>query len=298
MHGPGPVGQCPTRQTSPQTLRLIKGFGLAEQSPSVGGPPSAYRLSQRQEVPLAVVEEDAALPPPLARVVVIDLDHPVDYLVAGRVDRLEDDPARTQLRHDGVQVFDLEAHLGRFAGGRSRREEEVELPGGDGVSQSAVAFLDRDEPELVTVEGPRALEVLRRQLRVRPPSGQRTSARDAAGRLVGEDDDARAECLRVDEFQKRRIYLTLEETLPAPHNYGKDHEPVLVYEVVFQRRVDEISAAVDQDVLAGLLLELGNLLRYVLLDQACVPLERFFQGGGELIELVLLLFFARQLSRP
>ena len=101
-HGPGPVVQCPTRQTSPQTLPPIEGIGLAEQSPSVGGPPSAYRLSQRQEVPLAVVEEDAALPPPLARVVVIDLDHPVDHLVAGRVDRLEDDPARTQLRHDGV----------------------------------------------------------------------------------------------------------------------------------------------------------------------------------------------------
>jgi hypothetical protein len=52
-----------------------------------------------------------------------------------------------------------------------------------------------------------------------------------------------------------------------PHDDGEDHEPVLVDEIVPRERVHEIAAAEDQDVLAGLSLQLGHFLRYVPLDQ-------------------------------
>jgi pimeloyl-ACP methyl ester carboxylesterase len=52
-----------------------------------------------------------------------------------------------------------------------------------------------------------------------------------------------------------------------PHDDGEDHEPVLVDEIVSRKRVHEIAAAEDQDVLAGLSHQLGHFLRYVPLDQ-------------------------------
>src|ERR671914_491861 len=52
--------------------------------------------------------------------------------------------------------------------------------------------------------------------------GMRLSLRSLSRRPVGEDDDARTERLRVDEFQNHLIDPVREETLPAPHDYGKD----------------------------------------------------------------------------
>ena len=47
-----------------------------------------------------------------------------------------------------------------------------------------------------------------------------------------------------------------------------DPDPILIDEIVFHQRVHEIAAAVDQDVLTGLLLQLGDFLRDIPLDQA------------------------------
>ena len=43
----------------------------------------------------------------------------------------------------------------------------MELPGRCHVAQPTLALLDRGEPELVSVEGPGAVQILRRQLRYR-----------------------------------------------------------------------------------------------------------------------------------
>jgi hypothetical protein len=69
---------------------------------------------------------------------------------------------------------------------------------------------------------------------------------------VGEVDDARAERLRVNKLQTLLITPSLEEALPAAHDDGMDHEPELVYEVVFKPRPDKGNTAGDRDVLAGL----------------------------------------------
>jgi hypothetical protein len=57
----------------------------------------------------------------------------------------------------------------------------------------------------------------------------------ALRRPVGEIDDARAEGLRVDELQRLLIAPVLEQTLPAPHDYGMEHEPEFVEEAVFKQ---------------------------------------------------------------
>jgi hypothetical protein len=45
-----------------------------------------------------------------------------------------------------------------------------------------------------------------------------------------------------------------------------DHKPKLVEEAVTQKRPDQGCAARDRDVLAGLLLEIGDLLLWILPD--------------------------------
>ena len=121
---------------------------------------------------------------------------------------------------------------------------------------------------------------------------------------VGEDDDARAERLRVDELQRFPISPFLEEALPAPQDHGMNHERKLVEEAVGQQRPDEGAAAEDRDVLAGLPLELGYLFRDVTLDQGRVlPLEGLFQSRrddvlGGVVQLVRVRLLGAVLVRP
>src|SRR5215217_8838520 len=101
----------------------------------------------------------------------------------------------------------------------------------------------------------------------------------ALRRLVGEIDNARAEGLRVEELQRLLIAPVLKQTLSAPHDYGMDHEPKLVEEVVLKQRPDQGRAAGYRDILARLLLEPGDLLGDVVPDQGRVlPLEGLLEG--------------------
>ena len=136
--------------------------GRGSRAQRARGSLTAHGLGQREEVAFAVAEEGAAFARALARVVVPDLDHPVHDPEAGhlgRVDLLEDHPAGAQVGDHGFYVVDLEPDLRRLAGGRSRREEEVELPSGAAVAQAALSLLDRGWSEPVAVEGPVAVEV-------------------------------------------------------------------------------------------------------------------------------------------
>ena len=78
-------------------------------------------------------------------------------------------------------------------------------------------------------------------------------------------EDARAERLRVDEFQ--RLPTFLEETLPAAQDHRMNHEPELVDEVASKQRTEKSAAAEDRDILSRLPFEPGDLLRDVTPDQ-------------------------------
>jgi len=96
----------------------------------------------------------------------------------------------------------------------------------------------------------------------------------ALRRLVDEIQNARAEGLRVDQLQRLLIAPVLKQTLSAPHDDGMDHEPKFVEKVLFKQRPDQGRAAGYRDVLARLLLELGDLLGEVVPYQGGVlPLE-------------------------
>src|SRR5919112_3464033 len=95
----------------------------------------------------------------------------------------------------------------------------------------------------------------------------------ALRRLIGEIENARAEGLRVEELQRLLIAPFLKQTLSAPHDYGMEHAPEFVEEVLFKQRADQGRAAGDRDVLTRLLLEFGDLFGDPSLDQGrVVPL--------------------------
>jgi hypothetical protein len=94
---------------------------------------------------------------------------------------------------------------------------------------------------------------------------------------VGEHDDAGAEGCGVDQLQVGGVN-PVEETLAASDGDGVQPEVELVNEVVLHQRAVQLAGAVLQDVLAGLLLQLGHLLGDVAFDQGCVPPEWLWDG--------------------
>ena len=68
------------------------------------------------------------------------------------------------------------------------------------------------------------------------------------------------------------------------------HEPVDVDQVVRHKAVDQLAAAVDEDVLPGLLLQLPDLFCDIALEQCPVPVERLLEASRdhELLELFIL----------
>ena len=70
----------------------------------------------------------------------------------------------------------------------------------------------------------------------------------------------------------------VEEMLTAAGDNGEEPEVELVNEVVLHKRAVKFAGTELQDVLAGLLLQLGYLVGDVPSDERCVPLG-FLQGG-------------------
>jgi hypothetical protein len=69
-----------------------------------------------------------------------------------------------------------------------------------------------------------------------------------------------------------------KETFSTLHNNGIDHEQKLIDEVMLHQRMYKVGAAVDQNVLTGLLLQLVHFFRDILFNQSrigsTVPLLR------------------------
>src|SRR5215208_7289475 len=107
---------------------------------------------------------------------------------------------------------------------------------------------------------------------------------------------------------RRLIAPALKQTLSAPHDYGMDHEPQLVEEAFLQQRPDQGRTAGYGDVLARLLLELGDLLGDVVLYQGRVlPLEGLLEDRRDHVlpdavhprgDRVLILVLLRPERRP
>src|SRR5262245_35195078 len=85
-------------------------------------------------------------------------------------------------------------------------------------------------------------------------------------RLVDKRKDARAERPGFDQLQVRLAPISKETLALSPH-HRVEQEMVLIDQVVLQQRLDQGAAAKEQNVLAGLLLELRDLLHDVRLDE-------------------------------
>src|SRR5215467_8523437 len=108
------------------------------------------------------------------------------------------------------------------------------------------------------------------------------------GGRVAQDHHTRAECLGAGELQLGILPSLGEQALPAADHEGVDPDPVLVDQVVFHQGLHERGTAVHLDVLARLLLQLGDLLSDITLDQGGVPVQRLGQrpGGDQLRDAV------------
>src|SRR5512132_290839 len=107
--------------------------------------------------------------------------------------------------------------------------------------------------------------------RMRSASQRRSiSVRPSACGLVREHGHAGLGAPAVGELQVG-LAAVAEEALALPQRHREDHQPVLVDQPVRVERADDVAAAVDQDVLPGLLLQRRYLFREISLEQRPVP---------------------------
>jgi len=71
----------------------------------------------------------------------------------------------------------------------------------------------------------------------------------------------------------------VEGPLAAAHHHRVDPEAILIDEAVPHQRLGKLTAALDQDALAWLPLQLGDCLRDIPLEQDRVPRKRLLQCG-------------------
>src|SRR5690606_26090957 len=91
---------------------------------------------------------------------------------------------------------------------------------------------------------------------------------------VGVGDDAGVGGGDVGGLELARRGAVGAESLAGTEEHGVDHQVVLVDEVVLGELVTDLGAAVDHDLAALLLLDLGNLLSQITLDQTgVVPID-------------------------
>jgi hypothetical protein len=121
---------------------------------------SRHRLTDAQQIALAVTEPGCAFGASHARIVPRDLCDSVDRGHPGKLVRLEHEPSSSQIRNHGVDVVDLERDLRVFSGRLSGRLEERELAARELIAESPGTLFRRLQPELLGVERPRALEIL------------------------------------------------------------------------------------------------------------------------------------------
>src|SRR5215211_4851686 len=151
-----PVPSCSSAPTAPSCARRASRLSAEPRT-------SAHGLADADQVPFAVAEPRAPLATTFGRVIALDVGDAVDRAQAGDVDLLEDDAASPQFGDDGLDVLDLERHLGVITRSGAGRLEHGEIPAATPVPQAALSFLDRLQAELLGIEGTGPLEVLGRE---------------------------------------------------------------------------------------------------------------------------------------
>src|ERR1700719_4503859 len=81
------------------------------------------------------------------------------------------------------------------------------------------------------------------------------------------DDDARVDPLGLGEVQDPPGAALSEEAFARPEDDRVHHEAVQIDQVLLHQRVEELPAAGEQQVMAGLSLQTANLLQQISFDQ-------------------------------
>src|SRR6266487_3139683 len=102
-------------------------------------------------------------------------------------------------------------------------------------------------------------------------------------RLIVKEHNPRRKRPRFDQFQVRPVPIS-KEPLPAPQHHRVDQQPVVIDQVMLPQLLDKLTAATDQNVLAGLLLQLRDLFR----DIPPNRLELFHETSSSVVETTYL----------
>src|SRR5919106_6268859 len=83
------------------------------------------------------------------------------------------------------------------------------------------------------------------------------------------------------EQAKLAMHAIRQRPLAATEGERIDEQMQLIDEVVLEKRVEELARAVEEDVLAGLLLQLPHRARHVVADDRGVAPDRFLQRARD-----------------
>src|SRR6266487_1121185 len=97
-------------------------------------------------------------------------------------------------------------------------------------------------------------------------------------RLIVKEHNPRRKRPRFDQFQVRPVPIS-KEPLPAPQHHRVDQQPVVIDQIMLPQRLDKLTAAADQNVLAGLLFQLRDLFRDIPLNQPRIVPRDLLQRG-------------------
>src|SRR5262245_56547590 len=130
---------------------------------------AADRLADAQQVALRVAEPGGPFTRGTRRrVVALDFGHAVDGAQPRHVHLLEQHSLGRHIGHDGLDVIDLEGHLGVLTGWPARRLEDREAPRRAHVPEPSRTLLRRLQAELLGIPPAGPVEVLGRQARGNP----------------------------------------------------------------------------------------------------------------------------------
>jgi hypothetical protein len=115
-----------------------------------------------------------------------------------------------------------------------------------------------------------------RASRIRPAAILRAELPD----LVGHVDEAVTGGPAAGEADGLLAARLAEQALAGPHHDREDEQPQLVHEVVLEQRAPELVAGVDDDVPVHLLLQPGDLLDHIALEDRHVGPRGIVEGRG------------------
>src|SRR5215469_14829584 len=90
-------------------------------------------------------------------------------------------------------------------------------------------------------------------------------------RMIGEHHDSGRKRLAFDQLERLFLSLLGKEAFSATQHHWKHHETVFVYEVALVKRLDQLPATENQNVLPYLLLQSREFASKVAREQRSIP---------------------------